>query len=238
MAEDFQFIDGTRLSRVVEALIFSTVDALSASKICELLKEAEDEAEVEPGDVEEIIEMLNEQYEEQGRAFYIKHVAGGYLFVTRDKYHRWLQVQQHREAYRRLSPSALEALAIVAYKQPLTKPEVDDIRGVDSGYIIRQLLEKNLIEVAGRAKGPGKPLLYQTTKDFLQHFGINSVDELPRPREIEDILSDDDMSEHRQFLMDFENMQSGTTSDTSNDVNTNGTQGNDQDEDEGGSEER
>lgn len=232
MAEDFQFIDGTRLSRVVEALIFSSEEALTAPRICELLREAEAEAVIEPNDVDEIVEMLNEQYNEQGRAFYIDHVAGGYLFVTRDKYHKWLQVQQHREAYRRLSPSALEALSIIAYKQPLTKPEVDDIRGVDSGYIVRQLLEKNLVEVAGRAKGPGKPLLYQTTKDFLQHFGINSVDELPRPREIEDILSDDDMSEHRQFLMDFENMQSG---ENSSNLKINGTQeqGNDGSESEG-----
>jgi len=221
MAEDFQFIDGTRLSRVVEALIFSSEEALKATRICELLQDAEGEAYVEPQEVEEIVEMLNEQYNEQGRAFYIDHVAGGYLFVTREKYHNWLQVQQHREAYRRLSPSALEALAIIAYKQPLTKPQVDDIRGVDSGYMVRQLLEKNLIEVAGRAKGPGKPLLYQTTKDFLQHFGINSVDELPRPREIEDILSDDDMSEHRQFLMDFENMQSG---EQPSELKSNGTQ--------------
>ena len=101
-----------------------------------------------------------------------------------------------------MSQSAIETLAIVAYRQPITKPEVDQIRGVDSGYILRQLMEKMLIKVSGRAESPGKPLLYKTTKNFLQHFGINSVDELPKPREIEEILKDDDMAEHRQLLIE------------------------------------
>jgi len=90
----------------------------------------------------------------------------------------------------------------VAYRQPITKPEVDQIRGVDSGYILRQLLEKMLIRVSGRADSPGKPLLYKTTKYFLKHFDINSVDELPKPREIDEILKDDDMADHRRLLME------------------------------------
>ena len=91
----------------------------------------------------------------------------------------------------------------MAYKQPLTKPEVDAIRGVDSGYIIRQLLEKKLVDVAGRKDAPGKPLLYRTSATFLRHFGINSVDELPKPREIDEILKDDDMAEHRQLILEL-----------------------------------
>ena len=108
---------------------------------------------------------------------------------------------QHENAYRKLSQSATETLAIVAYRQPITKPEVDQIRGVDSGYILRQLMEKALIEVAGRGDGPGKPLVYKTSRHFLRHFGLNSVQDLPKPREIEEILKDDDMAEHRQLLM-------------------------------------
>lgn len=122
--------------------------------------------------------------------------------MTEPKYHYWLSIFQHENAYRKLSQSAIESLAIVAYRQPITKPEVDQIRGVDSGYILRQLMEKALIEVSGRADSPGKPLLYRTTKHFLRHFGINSVDELPKPREIDEILKDDDMAEHRQLLME------------------------------------
>lgn len=248
MIDDFQFVDGTQFSRVVEALIFSSEEPITSKEICQLLQETEEEAEVDPESVDEIVEMLNDQYEDQGRPFFIENVAGGYLFLTRKRYHHWLRVQQHKEAYRRLSPSALEALSIVAYKQPLTKPEVDDIRGVDSGYIMRQLLEKDLVEVSGRADAPGKPLLYRTTSHFLRHFGINTVDELPRPREIEDILSDDDMSEHRQYLIDRGELPEGinpeetTDSDDqgqgseqqggnsmlfqSNGENTNGTSGN------------
>ena len=113
-----------------------------------------------------------------------------------------MSIFQHENAYRKLSQSAIESLAIVAYKQPITKPEVDQIRGVDSGYILRQLMEKALIEVSGRSDSPGKPLLYTTTSHFLRHFGINSVEELPKPREIEEILKDDDMAEHRQLLLE------------------------------------
>ncbi len=116
------------------------------------------------------------------------------------------QVAAEVSARKYLAPGhavALEALAIIAYKQPITKPEVDHIRGVDLGYIVRQLLEKDLVEVAGRADRPGRPLLYKTTKNFLKHFGINSVEELPKPREINEILQDDDMSEHRQIMLEL-----------------------------------
>jgi segregation and condensation protein B len=105
-----------------------------------------------------------------------------------------------------LSQSAIETLAIIAYRQPITKPEIDQIRGVDSAYIVRQLMEKTLIEVFGRSDSPGKPLLYRTSKHFLRHFGLNDVSELPKPREIEEILKDDDMAEHRQLLLERQMM--------------------------------
>ena len=148
------------------------------------------------------VEKLNQRYEENGLAFSITKVAGGYTFATRKRFDPWLSILQHEDAYRKLSQSAIETLAIVAYKQPITKPEVDDIRGVDSGYMLRQLLEKVLVEVSGRLDAPGKPLLYVTTDHFLKHFGLNTIDELPKPREIEEILKDDDMAKHRQFLVD------------------------------------
>src|SRR5690625_3230998 len=93
-------------------------------------------------------------------------------------------------------------LAIVAYREPTTKPGVDSRRGVDSGYILRQLMEKMLIRVSGRSNTPGKPLLYKTTAHFLSHFGINNVSELPRPREIDEILKDDDMAVHLRLLLE------------------------------------
>ncbi|MTI87317.1 MAG: SMC-Scp complex subunit ScpB [Balneolaceae bacterium] len=202
MKNDYQFIDGSRLSTVIEALIFASDEPISGSKIRDIIVENEEQIEITTETVSDFVDKLNERYDENGLSFYIDRLGGGYTFVTRSKYHYWLSIYQHENAYRKLSQSAIESLAIVAYRQPITKPEVDQIRGVDSGYILRQLMEKALIEVSGRADSPGKPLLYRTTKHFLRHFGINSVSELPKPREIDEILKDDDMAEHRQLLME------------------------------------
>lgn len=197
------FVDGTRLVSVVEALIFASSEPLPAQKILDLLNENEEELKIEIRHIEQVVQELNERYDSNDLAFRIERLGGGYTFVTQSRFHPWLQLSQHEAHNRRLSQSSLETLAIIAYKQPITKPEVDDIRGVDSGYVIRQLLEKTLIKVSGRASTPGKPLLYKTTDSFLSHFGINHVNELPRPREIDDILKDDDMAEHRQTLLDY-----------------------------------
>lgn len=199
---DYQFIDGTRLSSVIEAFIFTSPEPINAERICNLIAQGDENLQLEPDAIPPFVEKLNQRYEKNGLAFTITKVAGGYTFATQERFESWLSIFQHEDAYRKLSQSAIETLAIVAYKQPITKPEVDDIRGVDSGYMLRQLLEKVLIEVSGRLDAPGRPLLYKTTKHFLKHFGINSIDELPKPREIEEILKDDDMAEHRQFLID------------------------------------
>jgi segregation and condensation protein B len=202
MKNDYEFIDGTRLSSVIEALIFASEEPITGSKIRDIIVENEEQIEIAEETVSDFVDKLNERYDENGLSFRIRLLGGGYTFVTEKKYHYWLSIFQHENAYRKLSQSAIESLAIVAYRQPITKPEVDQIRGVDSGYILRQLMEKALIEVSGRADSPGKPLLYRTTKHFLRHFGINSVGELPKPREIDEILKDDDMAEHRQLLME------------------------------------
>jgi segregation and condensation protein B len=200
--QDYQFVDGTRLSSVIESLIFASPEPISEEKICEIIAKGEENLGLETDAIEPFVEKLNQRYEENGLSFTIEYIAGGYTFSTKKRFEPWLSIFQHENAYSKLTQSAIETLAIVAYKQPVTKPEVDDIRGVDSGYMLRQLLEKVLIEVSGRLDAPGKPLLYRTTTHFLKHFGINSIDELPKPREIDEILKDDDMAEHRQFLFD------------------------------------
>lgn len=199
---DYRFVDGTRLSSVIEALIFASPEPISWEKLASIVHESEEELQPDETVISRIIEQLNDRYEENDLAFRIEKTGGGYTFVTKPRFHPWLSIFQHENAYRRLSQSAIETLAIVAYRQPITKPEVDQIRGVDSGYILRQLLEKMLIKVSGRADSPGKPLLYKTTTHFLKHFGINKVEELPKPREIDEILKDDDMAEHRRLLME------------------------------------
>ncbi len=199
---DYRFVDGTRLTSVIEALIFSSPEPISWQKLSDIIKESEEELELDEQVIQKIVDQLNTRFEENDLSFRIEETGGGYTFVTQPRYHPWLSIFQHENAYRKLSQPAIETLAIVAYRQPITKPEVDGIRGVDSGYILRQLLEKMLIKVSGRADSPGKPLLYKTTTYFLKHFGINSVDELPKPREIDEILKDDDMAEHRRLLME------------------------------------
>lgn len=200
--DDYQFIDGVRLSSVIEALVFSSPEPINAAKICEIIAKGDESLQPEKEDIDSFIEKLNQRYEENGLSFSIIKIAGGYTFATEKRYKRWLSIFQHENAYRKLTSSAIETLAIVAYKQPITKPEVDEIRGVDSGYMLRQLLEKELAEVSGRLNAPGNPLLYITTVHFLKHFGLNSIDELPKPREIEEILKDDEMADHRQYLID------------------------------------
>ncbi len=208
------------VSTVVEALIFASPDPVSAEELCRLIREAEEDMELYPADIEQAVALLNQAYRDNDRAFGIVHRGGGYTFATHEQYHKWLQKFQHENISRKLTPSAVEVLAIVAYKQPVTKPEIDHIRGVDSGYLVRQLLEKELVKVAGRSDRPGRPLLYRTTSVFLKHFGINAVDELPRPREIDDILRDDDMAEHRQLMLELKAELAGHNRELSNENGT------------------
>jgi len=199
---DYRFVDGTRLMSVIEALIFASPEPIAWDKLSLIIQENEEEIVPDENVIQRIVDQLNTRYDENDLSFRIEKTGGGFTFVTQPRFHPWLSIFQHENAYRKLSQSAIETLAIVAYRQPVTKPEVDQIRGVDSGYILRQLLEKMLVKVSGRADSPGKPLLYKTTDYFLKHFGINSVTELPKPREIDEILKDDDMAEHRRLLME------------------------------------
>lgn len=171
----------------MEALIFSSDKPLKVSRIRELLQDDE-------VDVETIIEELNNEYAERENSFYIRKIAGGYQFYTRKEFAHWVK-KLYTQGRLKLSRPALETLAIIAYKQPITRAEIESIRGVNSDYLLKSLLEKNLIRISGRLEAPGRPLLYATTERFLEHFGLNSLDELPRIREIEELLKAEDQSE-------------------------------------------
>lgn len=200
--EEAQTIESS-LEHIVEAIIFSSPDPVVVEDVISILSGQDEGLFVEDAQIHEAVSILNAEYEQQRRSFRIVTEAGGYCFKTQPAFHKWLRMFQHKNEQRRLSQAALEALAIVAYKQPVSKPEVDKIRGVDSGYVIRQLLEKDLVIVSGRSDSPGRPLLYKTSEIFLRHFGLNNIDDLPRPREIEEILNDEDMREHRQIMMEL-----------------------------------
>jgi segregation and condensation protein B len=183
---------------IVEALLFASDEPLTTRQIIDIMRSSEDggpRLRVNEEDVLGIIRELNSEYVQAGRSFRIVHAAGGFQFATMPDFATWLGRLAKDKAKRKLTQAALETLAVIAYKQPVTKPEVEAIRGVNADYAIQKLLERGMVTIVGRAATPGRPLLYGTTTEFLKHFGINDLVELPKPREIDEILADqtDDM---------------------------------------------
>lgn len=141
--------------------------------------------------IHEAVQMLNDAYEATGRAFRLIEIAGGYQFATRSEFGEYVARLFREKSRRRLSGAALETLAIVAYKQPVSKNDIENIRGVNCDEVLKSLLEKNLVTITGRAETVGRPLLYGTTLDFLRHFGLPRIQDLPRPREIEELMKEE-----------------------------------------------
>ncbi|HQF44036.1 MAG TPA: SMC-Scp complex subunit ScpB, partial [Ignavibacteriaceae bacterium] len=160
-----------------------------------------EDIEITPDNISETVDLLNKSYEENGRSFRIKKIANGFVFVTTEIFAKYVGYLSSEKSKRRLSQAALETLAIIAYKQPVTKPELEQIRGVNSDYILTSLLEKNLITIIGRAESIGRPLLYGTTTEFLKYFGLYNLSDLPKPREIEEIMKDEDFIEQKNKIM-------------------------------------
>ena len=175
-----------KLKTITEALIFASDEPLSVTQIKSILDDAT------PGQIKKAVEKLNHEYCQANRAIEIIHVAGGYEMVTRDSYAQWVKELFKKRSVSRLSQAALETLSIIAFKQPIANTDISSIRGVSSSGVLKTLLERKLITISGRGEGPGRPLLYKTTKEFLRYFGINSIDELPKPREIEELLQEKD----------------------------------------------
>jgi segregation and condensation protein B len=159
---------------ILEALLFSTHHPLTAGRLGELLELSA------TGPVRKAIQQLNKSYEESGRSFRIEQVAGGYQMLTLPQFGEHLQRLHQKEADSKLTKAALETLAIIAYKQPILRADIEGIRGVACGETIRSLMEKHLVKIAGRAEEPGRPILYGTTKRFLELFGLNSLKDLPQ----------------------------------------------------------
>ena len=187
---------------VIEALIFSSDDVISAGEIIKAIKVIDGEdVQISANEIEETVDLLTKNYEEQNLSFRILRIANGYLFATTKDYSKYVGYLSSEKSKRRLSQAALETLSIIAYKQPITKPEIESIRGVNSDYILNTLLEKYLVTIAGRAESVGRPLLYSTTDEFLKYFGLNKLSDLPKPREIEEIMNDEDFIEQKRKIM-------------------------------------
>ncbi len=171
----------------IEALIFASDKALSAEEITELINNAlgfiEDRAN--PDQIQAAIEGIKEKYDTEFYAFELKQSGGGWQFLTKPQYHKTVALLNGDKFLKRLSTAALETLSIIAYKQPITKSEIESIRGVNCDYAVQKLLEKDLIIISGRNEDAvGKPLIYCTSKSFMDYFGINSPSELPKINEI------------------------------------------------------
>lgn len=167
-------MEETELRSVLEALLFASDRSLSAEE----LKEAFDR-EVSVPDIKGALSALAKDYESEGRGFQLKEIAGGYQILTHERLASYVKRFYQSREKKKLSPASLETLSVVAYKQPVTKADIEFIRGVNVDGPMRTLLEKNLIKIAGRKEVPGRPILYGTTKEFLSHFGLNSIKELP-----------------------------------------------------------
>ncbi|MCA6079421.1 MAG: SMC-Scp complex subunit ScpB [Endomicrobium sp.] len=165
----------SEVSQILEALLFASERPLSLKELKELIKADYPDTD----NVENILNDLKEKYAGLNKPYEIKFVAGGWTFATKPEYSPWIKKLLKEKSVLKLSPSALETLAVIAYKQPITRAEIDEIRGVESSGVIDTLLERRLIKIVGKKEALGKPLLYGTTQDFLKHFGLAHLSELP-----------------------------------------------------------
>jgi segregation and condensation protein B len=171
----------------IEALIFASDKPLTTMEIAELVNNAPDfsDDKISLDKIESALEGITEKYSADFYPFEVKQSGGGWQFLTRPAFHKTVARLNGEKFLKRLSAASLETLAIIAYKQPVTKGEIESIRGVSCDYSVQKLLEKELIVISGRnEKAPGQPLLYSTSKNFMDYFGINSADELPKIKEV------------------------------------------------------
>jgi segregation and condensation protein B len=168
------------IKNIIESLLFVSETPLTMDHLKGILEGEE------TGAIRAAMDALIAEYEERDGGFVLKQVAGGYQFRTQGRYNEWIK-RLIRPNAPRLSKAALESLAIIAYNQPIIRSDIEHIRGVDSGGVLRMLMERKLIRVLGRKEIPGRPLIYATTKHFLEVFELKDLKDLPTPREIEEL---------------------------------------------------
>lgn len=178
------------LAHIIESIVFASDEPLPVSTIKIVLDAARTFGRVNPDMITGRINALNAKYDKDGTGFCIVEIANGYQYATRKEMAQWVSNLFKERSKRRLSNSALETVAIIAYKQPITKPEIESIRGVSVDYVLHNLLEKELVTVVGRAESVGRPLLYGTTQKFLKIFALKNLEDLPKLREIDEIIKE------------------------------------------------
>ena len=170
---------------ILEALLFSSDEPLKVPRIKEILDDLSD------SDIREIVNELNSSYEATGRAFRINNISEGYQLLSLPDFNEYIQKLFVSRQQNKISAKALETLAIIAYKQPITRSDIEEIRGVNSDGVLRTLLTKKLITISGTAHSPGTPYLYKTTEKFLEYFGLTSIKDLPKLKELDEIVEAD-----------------------------------------------
>lgn len=170
------------LKNIIESMLFVSEDPLTIDRIKNVLTFADTK------EIRNALKVLLDEYESRKGGFFLHEVAGGYQIRTRPEYTEWIK-RLVKPNPRRISKAALETLAIIAYKQPVIRSDIEHIRGVDCGGVIRMLLERKLVRVLGRKKIPGRPLIYATTKQFLETFDLKDLKDLPTPKEIEELTN-------------------------------------------------
>jgi segregation and condensation protein B len=173
--------DGGELAALLEALLFVSPEPVSVSRLATAV------GNVSKAEVEQALMRLEQDLAQEGRGIQLAKLAGGYRLVTKAEYAPWLKRLDKAKAAQKLSRSALESLAIIAYKQPLVRAEIEEIRGVETSGVLRTLLERKLVRIVGRKEVPGRPIMYGTTKFFLEHFGLHDIAQLPPLREFKEL---------------------------------------------------
>jgi segregation and condensation protein B len=172
------------LKPILEALIFASPDPLTLAEMASILAEEPRE------DIEAALVLLKQDYERPG-GLQLVEVAGGYQIVTRPELHEYVRALFHEQTKQKLSVQALETLAVIAYKQPITAPEITEIRGVNAAGVLNTLIERKLVKIVGRKQVVGRPFMYATTREFLEKFGLNDLADLPRVEDLAEALGFD-----------------------------------------------
>ena len=170
--------------KIIEALLFAGSDPLTQAQVNLVF-------ETNPPKLDEIVDELSHAYRTNDQAYFILKVANGYQLASKPEFEVYIRRLIHKSGRLVLTSAALETLAIVAYRQPVNRYEIESIRGVDCSGVLKTLLSKNLIKIKGRDAGPGRPILYSTTDKYLEHFGLESLSEMPKISEISDLIDSD-----------------------------------------------
>ena len=168
--------------RIIEALLFSVHKPINQNMIDKLFYDSKIH-------LSNVIKKLNDQYSKHDHAFEIRSIAGGYQIVTKKEYEPFIRTVSGKNSKFRPSKAFIDTIAIIAYKQPVSRSKIEFIRGVDSSRVLKTLLTKDLIKISGRSKAPGRPLLYKTTQQFLEFIGINNLSDMPKINEIKQLVN-------------------------------------------------